>query len=83
MTSDFNIEIEYKHVPRLDSGSDESIKYLDEYGYVIIKNALTSMSAGMSIALFTTLSGLIGGLLLKMQYYFLEDASEKLFYLTS
>ena len=48
-----------------------------------IKTALTSMSSGMSIALFTTLSGLVGGLLLKMQYYFLEDSSEKLFHLTS
>ena len=51
MTSDFNIEIEYKHVPRLDSGSDESIKYLDEYGYVIIKNALTSEEAQITVDL--------------------------------
>ena len=50
MTSDFNIEIEYKHVPRLDSGSDESIKYLDEYGYVIIKNALTSEEAQITVS---------------------------------
>ena len=34
----------------------------------------------MSIALFTTLSGLIGSLLLKVQYYFLENSTEKLFY---
>ena len=51
MTSDFNIEIEYKHVPRLDSGSEESIKYLDEYGYVIIKNALTSEEAKITVDL--------------------------------
>ena len=41
MTSNFYIEIEYKHVPRLESGSEESIQYLDEYGYVVIKNALS------------------------------------------
>ena len=61
----------------------QPISSIDSFDEISIKNALTSMSAGMSIALFTTLSGLIGGLLLKMQYYFLEDASEKLFYLTS
>ena len=42
MSKDFNIEIEYKHVPRLDAGSDESISYLDEHGYVVIKNALST-----------------------------------------
>ena len=51
MTSDFNIEIEYKHVPRLDSGSEESINYLDEYGYVVIKNALSSEEAQKTIDL--------------------------------
>ena len=40
MTSNFNT-LEYKHVPRLESGS-EDIQYLDEYGYVVIKNALSS-----------------------------------------
>ena len=42
--NDFNIKIEYKHVPRFDSGSDESIDYLESEGYVIIKNALTAVS---------------------------------------
>ena len=51
MTSDFNIEIEYRHVPRLDSGSEESIKYLDEYGYVVIKNALTAKEAQRTLDL--------------------------------
>tara|TARA_Y100000590_G_scaffold440369_1_gene565646 strand:+ start:1396 stop:1938 length:543 start_codon:yes stop_codon:yes gene_type:complete len=61
----------------------QPISNIDSFDEISIKNALTSMSAGMSIALFTTLSGLIGGLLLKMQYYFLEDAAEKLFHQTS
>ena len=41
MTNEFNIEIEYRHVPRLNPGSDESIAYLDEHGYAVIKNALS------------------------------------------
>ena len=61
----------------------QPISSIDSFDEISIKNALTSMSSGMSIALFTTLTGLVGGLLLKMQYYFLEDSSEKLFHLTS
>ena len=38
MAGEFNIEIEYRHVPRFESGSEESTRYLDEYGYVVIKN---------------------------------------------
>ena len=32
MENNFNIEIEYKKVPRFESGSDESIQYLEEQG---------------------------------------------------
>ena len=46
---DFNIKIEYKHVPRFDSGSDESIDYLESEGYVIIKNALTENEASKTL----------------------------------
>ena len=49
--NDFNIKIEYKHVPRFDSGSDESIDYLDREGYVIIKNALTANEASKTLDL--------------------------------
>ena len=51
MAGEFNIEIEYRHVPRLDSGSDESANYLDEYGYVVIKNALTEGEADKTVDL--------------------------------
>ena len=51
MAGEFNIEIEYRHVPRLDSGSEESTSYLDEYGYVVIKNALTAEEAEKTIDL--------------------------------
>tara|TARA_Y100000590_G_scaffold451469_1_gene592917 strand:+ start:387 stop:851 length:465 start_codon:yes stop_codon:yes gene_type:complete len=61
----------------------QPISSLESFDEISIKNALTSMSQGMSIALFTTLAGLVGGLLLKIQYYFLESAAENLFYTTS
>lgn len=44
-----------------------------------MKSALTSMSSGMAVALFTTLAGLIAGTLLKVQYYFLDDGTAYLF----
>ena len=51
MESNFNIEIEYKDVPRFESGSDESIEYLEEQGYVDIKNALSSSEAAKTLEL--------------------------------
>ena len=51
MSTEFNIEIEYKHVPRLESGSDASIEYLEEHGYVVIKNALSEGEAAKTLDL--------------------------------
>ena len=51
MESNFNIEIEYKNVPRFESGSDESIQYLEEQGYVVIKNALSTAEASKTLEL--------------------------------
>ena len=51
MAVNFNIEIEYKHVPRLESGSDASIEYLEEQGYVVIKNALSESEAAKTLDL--------------------------------
>ena len=48
-----------------------------------MKSALTSMSSGMAVALFTTLAGLISGTLLKVQYYFLDDGTAYLFGITT
>ena len=61
MAGEFNIEIEYRHVPRLDSGSEESASYLDEYGYVIIKNALTSEEAQITVDHRLAICGAISG----------------------
>lgn len=43
-----------------------------------IRDALAAMSSGMAVALYTTLTGLIGGLLLKIQGVFLDGAVDLL-----
>jgi MotA/TolQ/ExbB proton channel family len=44
-----------------------------------IKSSMTLMSDGMAVAMFTTLAGLVGSILVTIQYYMLEDATAKLF----
>ena len=55
------------------------ISNIDAYDVSTLKTALSSMSGGMAIALFTTLAGLVGGILLRTQYYLLDEANEELF----
>ena len=43
-----------------------------------MREILASMSGGMAVALYTTLCGLVGGILLKLEYYFLEGGTEDL-----
>jgi hypothetical protein len=40
---------------------------------------MTLMGDGMAVAMYTTLAGLVGSILLKIQYYMLEDATARLF----
>jgi hypothetical protein len=37
------------------------------------------MSDGMAVAMYTTLAGLVGSILLKMQYYMLDSATARVF----
>jgi uncharacterized lipoprotein YmbA len=37
------------------------------------------MSDGMAVAMYTTLAGLVGSILIKIQYYMLDDATAQLF----
>jgi hypothetical protein len=37
------------------------------------------MSDGMAVAMYTTLAGLVGSILLKMQYYMLDSATSAVF----
>lgn len=42
-----------------------------------LQSALAAMSAGMAVALYTTLTGLIANIILRFQFQFLADAMQK------
>jgi biopolymer transport protein ExbB/TolQ len=44
-----------------------------------IKSSMTLMSEGMAVAMYTTLAGLVGSILIKIQYQFVDAATAKLF----
>ena len=48
-----------------------------------MRGVLSSMSGGMAIALYTTLVGLVGGMLLRLQYFFVERSVEDLVTMTT
>lgn len=52
---------------------------LDTGNQGAIKASMNLMSEGMAVAMYTTLAGLIGSILIRIQYYMLEDATAKLF----
>jgi hypothetical protein len=56
---------------------------LDAADKVSVRNSMGVMSDGMAVAMYTTLSGLIGSILIKCQYYLLEEATAKLFSLAT
>jgi hypothetical protein len=51
---------------------------LDTSDHGAIRTALAAMSGGMAVALYTTLTGLIGGMLLKIQGFLLDGAVQEL-----
>ena len=54
------------------------ISNLRGYDATSIQSALGEMSAGMAVALYTTLTGLVANLLLRLQFQILADAMQKL-----
>jgi len=44
-----------------------------------IRSSMNLMSDGMAVAMYTTLAGLVGSILVRIQYYMLDDATAKLF----
>ena len=52
---------------------------LDAGNQVSIKSSMSMMSDGMAVAMYTTLAGLVGSILIRIQYYLIEDATAKLF----
>ena len=51
-----------------------------EFDSSIMQQLLASMSGGMAVALYTTLTGLITSTLLRFQYYILESAAMDMIY---
>lgn len=52
---------------------------LDAANRGALKSSMTLMGDGMAVAMYTTLAGLVGSILLKTQYYMLENATARLF----
>ena len=55
-----------------------SVAVIENADITTIQNMLTDMSGGMRIALFTTLTGLLAGLLLGLQYHFIDRGTTRL-----
>ena len=52
---------------------------LDAADRASVKSSMGLMSDGMAVAMYTTLTGLVGSILLQTQYYMLDEATAKLF----
>jgi hypothetical protein len=52
---------------------------LDASDKSMMKSSMGLMSDGMAVAMYTTLAGLVGSILLKVQYYMLDAATAKVF----
>lgn len=52
---------------------------LDTDNRTALRSSMTLMSDGMAVAMYTTLAGLVGSILIKIQYYMLEEATARLF----
>ncbi len=56
---------------------------LDNFDSESLRQALTGMSGGMAIALNVTVTGIASALLLKFEYYLLDEAIADLFHMTT
>jgi hypothetical protein len=52
---------------------------LDATDRTMMKSSMGLMSDGMAIAMYTTLAGLVGSILVKIQYYMLDAATARVF----
>jgi hypothetical protein len=52
---------------------------LDAADHASVRNSMGLMSDGMAVAMYTTLTGLIGSILVQTQYYMLDKATQRLF----
>ena len=56
---------------------------LDAADHASVKSSMGLMSDGMAVAMYTTLTGLIGSILVQTQYYMLDKATAQLFALAT
>jgi hypothetical protein len=56
---------------------------LDAADRASVKTSMGLMSDGMAVAMYTTLTGLIGSILVQTQYYMLDKATQRLFALAT
>ena len=56
---------------------------LDAADRASVKTSMGLMSDGMAIAMYTTLTGLIGSILIQTQYYMLDSATQRVFALAT
>lgn len=56
---------------------------LDAADRASVKGSMGLMSEGMAVAMYTTLTGLVGSILVQAQYYMLDGATAKLFALAT
>jgi hypothetical protein len=56
---------------------------LDTFDAASMKNSMRLMGDGMAVAMYTTLAGLVGSILIKAQYYILDDSAAYFFGLTT
>jgi hypothetical protein len=52
---------------------------LDAGDRALMKSSMGLMSDGMAVAMYTTLAGLVGSILIKLQYYALDGATSQAF----
>jgi len=52
---------------------------LDAADKVAMKSSMGMMSDGMAVAMYTTLAGLVGSILVRIQYYMLDGATQRVF----
>ena len=55
------------------------IASLDAADKAVMKASMGLMSDGMAVAMYTTLTGLIGSILIRIQYYMLDAATQRVF----
>ncbi len=56
-----------------------SLSDITTFDVTLLQGVLTTMGSGMGVALYTTLSALVAGVLIALQYFNLESGCEELF----